>query len=220
MEIKSYRDQAELLLKEYLLADSFIPHTSVICGICACKMIYDLTQLFSIVYFKSYPSLSEVQRTEWSNRSISTIHAIFITGMSLYFVFWSDLYTDHQYAGLITFRSSALSTFSLGVSVGYFLTDLGMIIWFYPSLGGMEYLLHHLLSVAAVAYSMLTGEGQLYTFMVLISETTTPSINLRWYLDTAGMKRSRVYLINGVVIFVAWLVGEISLLFSDFFLYR
>ena len=25
------------------------------------------------------------------------------------------------------------------VSVGYFISDLGMIIWFYPSLGGMEY---------------------------------------------------------------------------------
>ncbi|OMP03557.1 hypothetical protein CCACVL1_02363 [Corchorus capsularis] len=206
MEIKSYQNQAELLLKEYILADSFIPYTSVICGICACKMFYDLTQLLSSFYFKSYPSLTKVQRTEWSNRSISTIHAIFITVMSLYFVFWSNLYSDHQYAGLVIFRSSALSTFALGVSVGYFLADLGMIIWFYPSLGGMEYLLHHLLSVAAVAYSMLTGEGQLYTFMVLISETTTPGINLRWYLDTAGMKRSRAYLINGVVIFVAWLL--------------
>ena len=25
------------------------------------------------------------------------------------------------------------------VSVGYFLADLGMIIWFYPDLGGLEY---------------------------------------------------------------------------------
>jgi len=40
--------------------------------------------------------------------------------------------------------------------------------------------IHHLLSIAAVAYAMLTGEGQLYTYMVLISETTTPGINLRW----------------------------------------
>jgi hypothetical protein len=42
--------------------------------------------------------------------------------------------------------------------------------------------IHHLLSIVAVAYAMLTGEGQLYTYMVLISETTTPGINLRWYL--------------------------------------
>lgn len=41
--------------------------------------------------------------------------------------------------------------------------------------------IHHLLSIVAVAYAMITGEGQLYTYMVLISETTTPGINLRWY---------------------------------------
>lgn len=33
---------------------------------------------------------------------------------------------------------------------------------------------------------MLTGEGQLYTYMVLISETTTPGINLRWYAFLTG----------------------------------
>ncbi|PPS13707.1 hypothetical protein GOBAR_AA06910 [Gossypium barbadense] len=217
MEIKSYQNQAELLVKEYLLADSVIPYTSVICGICACKMVYDLTQLFSNVYFKSYPGLSKLQRTEWSNRSISTFHAIFIAIISLYFVFWSNLYSDHEYAGPITFRSSALSTFTLGVSLGYFLSDLAMIIWFYPFLGGMEYVLHHLLSVAGIANPMLTGEGQVYTFMVLISESTTPGINLRWYLDTAGMKRSRAYLINGVVMFVAWLVARILLFMYLFY---
>ncbi|KAE8675792.1 tetratricopeptide repeat protein 7A-like [Hibiscus syriacus] len=81
----------------------------------------------------------------------------------------------------------------------------------------MEYVIHHFLSIAAVAYSVLTGEGQLYTFMVLISETTTPGINLRWYLDTAGMKRSRAYLINGVVIFVTWLVARVLLFMHLFY---
>lgn len=41
---------------------------------------------------------------------------------------------------------------------------------------------HHTLSAIAVGYAMFTGEGQLYTFMVLISELTTPEINLRWYV--------------------------------------
>ncbi|PIA37768.1 hypothetical protein AQUCO_03000356v1 [Aquilegia coerulea] len=186
MTIKSYQNQAELLA-------------------------YELGQLISSLYFKSYVSLTKIQRIEWNNRCISTLHAFFITAMSLYFVFFSELYSDHRHAGLVPFRSSSVSTFTLGISVGYFLTDIGMILWFYPSLGGMEYVLHHLLSIVSVAYSMLSGEGQLYTYMVLISETTTPGINLRWYLDTAGLKRSNAYLINGVVIFFAWLVARVLL---------
>lgn len=217
MTIKSYQNQAEMLVKHYLLADPFIPYTSVLGGIFASKLVYDLSRLISTFYFKTYSGLTKIQRIEWNNRGISTIHAIFIAAMSLYFVFWSDLYSDRLHTGLVTFRSSPLSTFVLGVSVGYFFADLGMILWLYPSLGGMEYVIHHTLSGIAVAYAMFSGEGQLYTYMVLISEVTTPEINLRWYLDTAGMKRSAAYLINGVVIFFAWLVARILVFIYMFY---
>ncbi|KAL6983225.1 hypothetical protein U1Q18_016616 [Sarracenia purpurea var. burkii] len=211
MSSKSYRTLAKLLLKGYLLADPNIQYTSVIGSIFACKMVYDLSHLISAVYFNGYSSLSNFQRVEWNNRAISTFHAIFITIVSLYFAFWSDLYLNDQFAGPLTFRSSSLSKFALGASVGYFLCDLGMIFWFYPSLGGMEYVVHHLLSLVTVAYALLTGEGQFYTYMVLISEMTTPWINLRWYLDTAGMKTSRAYLINGMLMFIFWMVARILL---------
>nr|KAJ0219428.1 hypothetical protein LSAT_V11C300144380 [Lactuca sativa] len=197
LAFKSYQNHAQVLVKTYLLADAFMPYTSVLGGIFATKMVYDLTQLISTFYFRTYAGLTKIQRIEWNNRGMSSVHAIFITAMSLYFVFWSDLYSDQYTVGPVTFRSSPLSTFALGVSVGYFLSDLGMIIWLYPSLGGLEYVVHHTLSAIAVGYAMFTGEGQLYTFMVLISELTTPEINLRWYLDTAGLKKSNAYLING-----------------------
>ncbi|XP_027342136.1 transmembrane protein 56-B-like [Abrus precatorius] len=216
MAFKSYQNRANFFVKEYLLADSLIPYTSVISGMFACKMVNDLIQLIGTNYFKSYSSFSKVQRIEWNNRAISTLHAIFITVMSLYFVFCSNLYSN-QSTEYITLESSPLSTFTLGISVGYFIADLGIILWFFPSLGGYEYVIHHLFSLVAVAYSMLSGEGQLYTFMVLISETTTPGINLRWYLDAAGMKRSKAYLINGVVIFIAWLVARILLFIYMFY---
>ncbi|KAJ0081657.1 hypothetical protein Patl1_11808 [Pistacia atlantica] len=211
MAFKSYQSKAEVLVKDYLISEPFIPYSSVFGGLLACKMVYDLTQLISTFYLKSYNGLTKLQRIEWNNRGISTVHAVFISAMSLYFVFWSDLFSDRRSDGLVIFRNSPLSTFSLGVSVGYFLADLGMILWLYPSLGGMEYVIHHSLSGIAVAYSMFSGEGQLYTYMVLISEVTTPEINMRWFLDMAGMKRSNAYLINGVVIFFAWLIARILL---------
>ncbi|KAK1384777.1 transmembrane protein 56-like [Heracleum sosnowskyi] len=210
MKLRSVQNQA-VLVKSYLLSDPFILYTSVLSGVFLSKMVYDLSHLVSTSYFRTYASLTKIQRIEWNNRGMSTVHAIFIATMSLYFVFWSDLYSDHHLAGTITFRSSPLSSFALGLSVGYFVSDLAMICWLYPSLGGIEYVIHHSLSGIAVAYSVFTGEGQLYTFMVLISEVTTPEINMRWFLDTAGLKRSNAYLINGVVIFFAWLVARILL---------
>ncbi|KAK6116329.1 hypothetical protein DH2020_049956 [Rehmannia glutinosa] len=217
MLIKSYQSQAELLLKNYVSADYFVVCTSVIIGIFACKTVYDLSQLISAVYFKIYLSLTKSRQIEWSNRAMSTFHAVYITTVSLYFVLWSDLFADNLHRGPLILQSSTLSTCALGVSVGYFLSDLGMIIWRYPSLGGMEYVIHHLLSLIGVTYAMLTGQAQIYTYMVLISEATTPWINLRWYLDAAGKKRSRAYIINGVVIFLAWLVARILLFIYLFY---
>ncbi|CAA0832943.1 TRAM- LAG1 and CLN8 (TLC) lipid-sensing domain containing protein [Striga hermonthica] len=217
LAIKSYQNKAGVLVRNYVLADPYIPYTSVLSGMFTCKLLYDMTQLVSTFYFQSYNGLTKIQRIEWNNRGVSTLHAVFISAMSLYFVFWSELFSDNNSAGLITFRYSSLSTFALGLSVGYFIADLGMICWLYPSLGGVEYIVHHSLSAIAVAYSLLTGEGQLYTFMVLISEVTTPEINMRWYLDISGLKRSNAYLINGVVIFFGWLVARILLFVYMFY---
>ncbi|PKU64079.1 hypothetical protein MA16_Dca007985 [Dendrobium catenatum] len=224
MAYKTYQYQAEAVIREYVLSDPFIPYTSVLTGLFICKMVfllflsaYDLTRFLSSFYFKGYSSLTKIQRLEWNNRGMSSAHAIFITFMSVYLVFFSDLFSDDISKGPITFRSSNLSTFTLGVSVGYFISDLAMIFWLYPSLGGLEYIVHHALSLCAISYAMLTGEAQLYTYMVLISEATTPGINVRWYLDTAGMKRSSAYLVNGVVVFFAWLVARIILFLYLFY---
>ncbi|KAL8138080.1 hypothetical protein V2J09_004081 [Rumex salicifolius] len=222
MTVAKYQNQAEVLFTEYVLADSLIPYTSIACGAFACKMVYDLSQLITTAHFKGYSGLTRKQQIEWNNRAVSTLHALFITVVSLYFAFWSDLFSEDQQGDLLIFRRSSSSTFVLGVSVGYFLSDLGMIFWFYPSLGGLEYVLHHLLSMKALGYALFTGKGHVYIFLVLISETTTPAINLRWYLDVAGLKKSKVYVTNGVVIFFTWLVARILLfiyLFYHFYLH-
>lgn len=51
-------------------------------------------------------------------RGMSSAHAIFITIMSFYLLFFSDLFSD-RLEGPVTFRSSNISTFSLGVRVAF-----------------------------------------------------------------------------------------------------
>ncbi|KAJ0979047.1 hypothetical protein J5N97_014521 [Dioscorea zingiberensis] len=123
MAIKSYQYKAEVLVRDYLLADAFVPYTSVLGGIFLCKIAYDLTQMISSYYFKGYASLTKIQRIEWNNRGMSSVHAIFI----------------------------------------------------------------------AVSRHCI------------------------WFLDTAGMKRSTAYLVNGVVVFFAWLVARILLFIYLFY---
>ncbi|KAI5067993.1 hypothetical protein GOP47_0016338 [Adiantum capillus-veneris] len=184
--------------------------SSVILGILACKTVYNVMKVVSPL-FPPYTRLSKSQKIEWDNRGFSTAHAIAISAASAYFVFISDLFKDDAPYGPIVFRNSVSSQVVLGISGGYFISDLAMILWFYPNLGGKEYVIHHLLSMLSLNLSFFNGEGSFYVYMVLLSEVTTPFVNMRWYLSSAGMKKSKAYAINGVLLFFGWMIARVLL---------
>ncbi|KAL4587873.1 hypothetical protein LXL04_000748 [Taraxacum kok-saghyz] len=191
---------------------------SVFGGIIMCIVAYELTGIISPLVFKGFHKLENTQKFEWKNRGISTFHAIFIAIASYYFLMVSNLFDEHMQGqhDLIINRSSASSNTILAMSFGYFLSDLAMIIWVYPALGGPEYVLHHGLSMISIMQSLICGQAQFYNFIVLFSEITTPFVNLRWYLDVAEKKNSTLYLFNGIAVFVGWLVARV-ILFIFFF---
>ncbi|XP_047252935.1 TLC domain-containing protein 4-B isoform X1 [Capsicum annuum] len=189
---------------------------AVFAGIIMCKIVYQLTGAISPLFFMGYVKLDDLKKLEWNNRGFSTFHALLVAAASLYLLLESDLFHDGARDDLMINRTSAFSDTILGISTGYFLADLAMIFYYFPALGGTEYVLHHGLSVFAIVQSLLSGQAQIYIFMVLFTESTTPFVNLRWYLDVAGQKNSQLYVCNGVALFFGWLVARI-LLFLLFF---
>ncbi|KAL3649227.1 hypothetical protein CASFOL_005630 [Castilleja foliolosa] len=190
--------------------------SSVLVGILMCKIAFDLTGVICSSLFKGYYNkLSNKEKFELNNRGFSTFHAIVAAAGSLYLVVFSGLFADPE-DGLIINKSSNLSNTVMGVSIGYFLSDLSMIIYHYPALGGIEYIIHHGLSMYCIILSLLSGQAQMYILMVLFTEITTPFVNLRWCLDVAGLKNSKLYVYNGVALFFGWLVARI-ILFVFFF---
>uniref|UniRef100_A0A9I9DJV1 TLC domain-containing protein n=1 Tax=Cucumis melo TaxID=3656 RepID=A0A9I9DJV1_CUCME len=189
---------------------------SVFSGIVFCKIVYTLTGIISLQSFKAYVKLSNFGKVEWNNRGFSTFHALVAASSSLYLVLFSSTFDPSSRNELLIRRSSSLSDMTLGFSIGYFLSDLAMVLWLFPALGGFEYIVHHVLSLFSIIQSLLSGQGQVYILMVLFTESTTPFVNLRWYLDNAGQKNSNLYVINGIALFLGWLVARI-LLFIYFF---
>ncbi|KAK2076716.1 hypothetical protein QBZ16_005476 [Prototheca wickerhamii] len=82
--------------------------------------------------------------------------------------------------------------------------------------GGLDMGAHHVAALASVALAGLSSQGHNYTLALLATECTTPFVNARWFLDAAGLREARVYVINGVALLCAWFVGRI-LLFLAFF---
>ncbi|KAL8531344.1 hypothetical protein ACS0TY_008099 [Phlomoides rotata] len=159
--------------------------SAVLAGILMCKVVYTLTGVISASLVKEYNRLNRKQKLEWNNRGFSTFHAIVAAAASLYLLTVSDLFDDSQ-DQLIINRTSSLSETVMGV-------------------------MHHGLSMYAIIQSLWSGQAQIYILMVLFTESTTPFVNLRWYLDVAGRKNSKLYTYNGVALFFGWLVARIFL---------
>ncbi|KAL2955795.1 hypothetical protein AAZX31_18G048600 [Glycine max] len=191
---------------------------SVFTGIIFCVVVYRLTAILSSLLFKGYGKLSSAEKIEWNNRGFSTFHALFASFTSFYLLVLSDIFNKDSHEELVINRSSTFSNSVLGISIGYFLADLAMILWHFPALGGLEYVLHHGLSMFSIIQSLLCGQGQIYILMVLFSESTTPFVNLRWHLDIADLKSSKLYVWNGIALFFGWLIARIFL-FMFFFIH-
>ncbi|CAA6654548.1 unnamed protein product [Spirodela intermedia] len=189
---------------------------SIACGVIMSKIVYEVTRCFSSSRFQSYSRLSESQKIEWNNRGFSTFHAIVVAIVSFYLVVISDLFKDGAHPELIIDRKSVVSDAIFGISLGYFIYDLRMILWRFPALGGVEYIVHHGLSLYSFSLALLSGQAHLYILMVLFSEITTPFVNLRWYLDLSGLKSSKLYLWNGIALTLGWLFARIILFFFLF----
>lgn len=72
-------------------------------------------------------------------------------------------------------------------------------------------LTHHIAAFLSVALASYTGQAHLYTLLLLSTELTTPFVNGRWFIDQMGLRKSNIYIANGVCLFVSWLFARISL---------
>jgi hypothetical protein len=205
-----FHDDMDRLLGEWSAAgERALWFGSALSGIVFCKLVFDISQALSPVVFPGYNKLTKTEKVEWNNRSFSTAHALVSSAIAFYLLYISDVFLDSAPYGPVIYRSSILSQFGLGFSCGYFIADLGMVLAFYPILGGYEFIIHHLVSMISLILAVHSGHAHLYMYIVLLSECTTPFINLRWYLNMMGLKDSDAYTYNGAFTAFLWLIVRV-----------
>ena len=69
---------------------------------------------------------------------------------------------------------------------------------------------HHAVGIFCFSAALYKGVGHVYVLAMLVTEITTPFVNLRWWLDKAGRKNSRVYLANGLAMLALWTVFRVA----------
>ncbi|EOA22097.1 hypothetical protein CARUB_v10002647mg [Capsella rubella] len=167
-------------------------------------MVYDLTRFISPLLFGVYGKLDSKVRMEWNNRGFSTFHAVLTSVASIYLLVIPDQFDENVHGDAVINSTTRLSESVMGISLGYFLSDFAMIFWHFPAAGGIEYVKHH------IRLSIFVYEPNGAFFCYRCGDGR--------HLDTSGQKGSKAYTLNGIALFLSWLVARI-LLFIYFFVH-
>ncbi|KAL4853815.1 Flap endonuclease 1 [Chlorella vulgaris] len=172
---------------------------------CVCYLLsFRLSDVLSLRLISRYRSWAAREQLEWNGRLPSTLHALAITFITAYLFLVSSVFAKDKIGDdPFVLRTSPLSTATLGFSLGYFATDLVLLVHYYPAFGGPEMALHH-------------SQAHAYTLALLATECTTPFVNLRFLLDKGGWRQHPAYTANGMALLFSWILGRI-VLFVFFF---
>eukprot|EP00297_Palpitomonas_bilix_P025673 CAMPEP_0113909914 /NCGR_PEP_ID=MMETSP0780_2-20120614/27168_1 /TAXON_ID=652834 /ORGANISM="Palpitomonas bilix" /LENGTH=235 /DNA_ID=CAMNT_0000905879 /DNA_START=228 /DNA_END=935 /DNA_ORIENTATION=+ /assembly_acc=CAM_ASM_000599 len=167
------------------------------------QVIHRLTYFVSHL-FPSFVKLKEAEKSDWSTRVGSNVHAaiaVFLAGREL--LTNKEMNEDF-------FHVSPWAIITIIIMTGYFVNDMIIVLYWNKAWGDfLPMVLHH--AVGITLFPLLIWYRcafALYCYAA-ITESTTPFINARWYLSSMGYKNSIVYTINGLLIALSWFIVRI-----------
>ncbi len=137
----------------------------------------------------------------------STIHAVVVVVLSLYTILSGSLGTNH------IFSKSPLGFVTMEISLGYFTGDFFVCLLDPHLRGDAGSLLHHIAGLLSVLAS-LYNQGIFMFFVIyrMVSEASTPSVNLRFYHYQLGNKDSFWYTFASLSMMVLFFLTRIILI--------
>ena len=115
---------------------------------------------------------------------------------------------------LLTLSDAYVRTDETCAMVIIFLTwcifDLAQVVYYFRHWDGMgATLVHHISAILAWLLYLEGGYGHALSLLGVFCEATNPFMNLRYFLSTAEMKASTLYMANGLAFCLSWLLVRI-----------
>ncbi|XP_042200675.1 TLC domain-containing protein 4-B-like [Callorhinchus milii] len=141
-----------------------------------------------------YKLLSEVQKTEWNSRCVSTLHALLVGSLSLYILWFDEAVNRDPVWG-----DPKLVKVNIAIASGYLINDLVLLLCHWTTIGDGFFLCHHLAALYAYQYVLNRGLLPYFANFRLIAELSTPFVNQRWFFEVLGFPRTKTLaMLNGV----------------------
>lgn len=148
----------------------------------------------SINISKSY-LLDPKMQIEWCTRIVSSIYSS-ICAVYIFYLFYRDserIVTDIFYN---TFDSMVC----ICMIIGYLLADICFVLyagWKNEMSDTKSTIVHHGMGMLCFGTSIYNGIGYPLCLMMLMTEASTPFLNIRWFLYKCNKEDSLIYKLNG-----------------------
>ncbi|KAL0235520.1 hypothetical protein GEMRC1_002102 [Eukaryota sp. GEM-RC1] len=166
----------------------------------------------SVAYTKQF---NTVQRAECRSRAVSFIHAYTLFFLCVFLIFMDP---DKE---LLNNPGSGLPKHTplVGFSTGYFIFDLLVMLFYGPPLLSFIFALHHLVCIFGWTYLFLTRNGIFFPIFQSLCEFSNIFVSLHWfYCKAEGWKNSKAYIVNGVMLWISFVIFRMSMLPCTFYI--
>eukprot|EP00048_Salpingoeca_helianthica_P013257 m.197690 g.197690 ORF g.197690 m.197690 type:complete len:311 (-) comp15477_c16_seq13:2185-3117(-) len=202
------------------LAPSWIPLSGPPCeegGLCwdpsrvifASAVFHMLQFVLVACFFSLFPSfwrLSHEDRVNWLSYVVSTTHSALASAGAVYSIFILGCYN-----GSFCTTRCHMGELSVAFSIGYFFYDYALMFIFHSVLYSHVYLVHHFLGAIMGSLTYAAPACQYISCLFLLSESSTPFVNMRWFLDKAGLRSHPLYFINGILMTLFFFLARLAL---------
>ncbi|XP_062847498.1 TLC domain-containing protein 4-B isoform X1 [Trichomycterus rosablanca] len=96
--------------------------------------------------------LSYKQQIEWNSRTVSTLHAFLVGLFCLYILFFDEAVNQDPVWG-----DPTLVKINVGITTGYLISDLLLIIYFWRAIGDKFFVIHHLAALYAYYFVLVSS---------------------------------------------------------------
>jgi len=137
-----------------------------------------------------------------AHRITSHLHNTFAIPLGLWIVLDPALRDDPLYG------TSPAGEALVTLSAGYFVHDL-LVVCLCLEEAGLGFLLHAFFCSALYCYGVFYQQLHYFAAAFILWEMSTPFVQLRWFLYEMGMKNTRVYVANGIMMMAAFFLSRL-----------
>mmetsp|Transcript_57583 Transcript_57583/g.160368 ORF Transcript_57583/g.160368 Transcript_57583/m.160368 type:complete len:266 (+) Transcript_57583:53-850(+) len=156
-------------------------------------------------------------QAEWHTRVASTVHAVVQVLGSYYPALLSS---DHLSERVRHYDTRLFVPYGItglgpeffnGLIVGYLLVDLAVVVWHADVFDGVRAaVVHHAMGAAGWCVFMGSGFIQWYGCFLQLTELSTMFVNTHWWLKKCDATDKRVYLVNGILLFLVFFLIRVA----------